>query len=227
MTAPGQMPAELASLRQRVGLTMGGRGPVDGNVARRSRLVGLMKVALPIVAMALAGLVLAWPQFAKKAGFLINFADVEVSDGGLTMHKARFRGADRSGQPFFVTADSANQEIGGEKLVTLDQVAADMTRRDGNWLSLTADTGVFNQAAQRLVLQGNVNVFSDRGFEMHGDSADIDMKNGTIATDDKVWGQGPLGTLTAGNMRVYDKGARVVFEGRVKTVLTPAKGRIG
>lgn len=215
------------SVRERVGWTLTGRGVVAGSEAKRSRLVGLMKIALPIAAMSLAGLVLAWPQFARKAGFLINFADVDVRDGTLTMHKARFRGADKSGQPFLVTAENANQEMTGEKLILLDQVAADMTRRDGNWVSLTADTGVYNQSSERLVLNGNVNVFSDSGFEMHGSVAEIEMKAGTIVSNDHVWGQGPLGTLTAGNMKVYDKGARVVFEGRVKTVLHPQKGRVG
>jgi len=187
---------------------------------RRSRFVGLMKVMLPVLAVALFGVVLAWPQIVRRAdGFRISFASVEEQDGSLTMEKARYRGTDAKGQPFLVTADSAIQATGDAKQIVLDQVTADITLNGGTWITLQSRTGLYEQEMQRLTLEGNVNLFTDHGYEFHGHLAEIDLREGTIASDQKVWGQGPLGRLQANGMRVAEKGNRILFTGGVKTTL--------
>jgi lipopolysaccharide export system protein LptC len=200
---------------------------IESRDARRSRFVGLMKVVLPLAAVALAGVVIAWPQFVKKAGFMITVANMEVEDGGVAMHNARYRGTDRHGQPFYVTAEAATQQADSDKQVLLDKVMADISRSGGEWFNVSADSGVFNPKANQLLLLGNVGVYSDRGYELHGNSAELDIKAGMVTSDEKVWGHGPLGSIRAGNMQVFDKGQRVVFGGRVTTVLTPPKGGAG
>lgn len=195
--------------------------------ARRSRFVGLMKVALPLFGMILLALVIAWPQIYKRdGGFSLSFADVDVGDGGLAMMKARFRGVDSQNRPYYVTADTATQEPGDMKLIALDRVTADLTLSDGSWVGLSANTGLYNQREQTLMLRGDIAVFSDKGYEFHGDTAEVDMNAGSVVTDDKVRGQGPLGLLYADSMRIWDKGARYEFIGRVRTTIHPG-GRRG
>jgi lipopolysaccharide export system protein LptC len=190
--------------------------------ARRSRFVGLMKVALPLFGVVLLAVVIAWPQiYRRDGGFSLSFADVDVGDGGLAMMKARFRGVDGQNRPFFVTADTATQEPGDMKLIALDRVAADLTLSDGSWVGLSAKTGLYNQREQTLMLRGDIAVYSDKGYEFHGDTAEVDMKTGSVITDDKVRGQGPLGLLYAESMRIWDKGERYEFIGRVRTTIHP------
>ncbi len=195
---------------------------------RRSRFVGLMKVMLPILGVALFGLVLAWPQIVRRAdGFRISFAKVDEQDGSLTMDKARYRGTDAKGQPFLVTADSATQILGDAKQIILDQVNADITLNGGTWASLQSRTGLYDQTNARLTLEGNVNLFTDQGYEMHGQSAEINLKEGVIVSDSKVAGQGPMGLLRANTMRISDKGNRLLFTGAVKTTLHVKKAAAG
>ena len=212
--------AGRADVRSRVGWNATLLDSIDFRRARKSTFVRTMKVMLPLLAFAILGLVLIWPQLRSRSeGFRLSFANVAPADGGITMQKARYRGTDRNNRPYLVTADVATQEGGAVRQVALDRVAGDITMGDNSWLSLTANTGLFNQDAQTLWLQGDINVFSDRGYEFHGLTADIDLKAGTMATDDKVWGHGPLGQINANAMRVYERGDRVVFTNGVKTLL--------
>ena len=221
-TAPAADAAGRADVRARVGWNATLLDSIDIRRARKSTFVRAMKVMLPLVAFAILGLVLIWPQLRNRAdGFRLSFANVAPSDGGITMQKARYRGTDRNNRPYLVTADVATQEGGAVKQVALDRVAGDITMGDNSWMSLTANTGLLNQDAQTLWLQGDISMFSDRGYEFHGLTADIDLRAGTMATDDKVWGHGPLGQINANAMRVYERGDRVVFTNGVKTLLYP------
>jgi lipopolysaccharide export system protein LptC len=188
----------------------------------RRRFVRFMKFVLPVGAMALVGLIAAWPQLMKRdAGFRLSFSSVDSQEMALVMNNPRFRGSDSSGQPYVVTADRAIQDPNDAKQVTLDKVAADITLNNGGWLSLTANTGVYNNNSRLLTLHGDINVFSDRGYEFHGITAEIDLMTGVMASDDKVWGHASLGSIRANGMRVYDKGKAIVFINGVKTTLYP------
>ncbi len=220
--APAAEPAGRADVRARVGWNATLLESIDFRRARTSTFVRAMKLMLPLGALAILGLVLVWPQLRNRTdGFRLSFANVAPSDGGITMQKARYHGTDRNNRPYLVTADVATQEGGALKQVTLDRVTGDITMGDNSWMSLIANTGLLNQNAQTLWLQGDISIFSDRGYEFHGLTADIDLKAGTLATDDRVWGHGPLGQINANAMRVYDRGDRVVFTNGVKTVLYP------
>ncbi len=195
---------------------------IDSARARRSRFVGAMRVALPLLALAVVVLVAIWPQFGRRQeGFRLLFSQLNVAQEALTMSNARYRGTDSRNQPFSITAETATQDPRNAKLIALDKLTADMTLEDGSWLSMSADSGLYEQDAQRLTLQGNVNIFSDRGYEFHALTAEIDLAAGSVASDERVWGQGPLGLLRANGLRVFDKGARIRFIEGVHTTLFP------
>ncbi len=193
---------------------------VLSGLSRRRRFVRFMKFILPALALAILTTVFVWPQVSKR-GIPIGIMSVESENAALVMNNPRYRGSDADGQPYVVTADRAIQDPQDDKQVTLDRVQADFSMNDGQWWSLTSDTGVYNGNSQLLHLFGNIAVFGDKGYEMHGHSAEVDMKTKIISSDDKVWGQTTMGTINANGLRVYDKGRVVVFINGVKTKIFP------
>lgn len=193
-----------------------------GQLGSRRGFVRFMKFVLPVGAVALVGLIAAWPQLSKRDGrFGLTFSSVNTEEMALVMNNPRYRGSDNQGQPFVITADRATQDPDDAKQVTLDRVAADITLSSGAWVSLSANSGLFNNATQLLTLHGDINVYSDRGYEFHGINAEVDLTTGVIASDDKVWGHAALGSIRANGMRVYDRGKAIVFINGVKTTLYP------
>ncbi|MFN4309206.1 MAG: LPS export ABC transporter periplasmic protein LptC [Ferrovibrio sp.] len=195
-------------------------------LTRRRRFVRFMKFILPLIALGTVAAVIAWPQLSRKHNVLpLTFNDVDSANAALVMSNPRYRGNDSSGQPYVVTADRAVQDPQDDKQVTLDRVQADITMVNGEWWSLTADTGLYQGSLQLLDLYGNIAVFGDKGYEMHGHSAEINLETKVISSDEKVWGHAALGKINANGMRIYDSGQRIVFINGVKTTIFPREQR--
>lgn len=195
-------------------------------LTRRRRFVQFMKFILPLIALGTIAVVIAWPQLSRKHHMLpLTFSNVDSANAALVMNNPRYRGTDANGQPYIVTADRAVQDPQDDKQVTLDRVQADLTMHNGEWWSLTADTGLYQGNAQLLDLFGNIAVFGDKGYEMHGHSAEINLATKVVSSDEKVWGHSALGKINANGMRIYDKGQRVVFINGVKTTIFPREQR--
>ncbi len=194
---------------------------------RYTRFVGMMRWLLVFGAAALAASLILWPYLHAPGGgeeFLLDEATgIELKDGRPTMINARFLATDDQGQPYTITAELAWQEQGVEEIVFMETLEGDILLRSGLWMSLSADRGVFDQIEQLLILESNIDLFSDAGYELHTDSAQIDLAAGTAQGDMDVEGQGPSGLLTAAGFEILQSGDRIRFTGPVHMTLYPGE----
>jgi lipopolysaccharide export system protein LptC len=206
------------ALAPRLGAT---RQPFAGR--RYSRFVYLTKLALPIVACALLLLVAVWPRLQNVFERThIPAPRIDVSEAGdLHMAKARYTGLDRNNRPFTITAELARQKPDLQGLITLEKPKGDLTTAAGNWLELSANTGLYQQQSQLLDLFGQVALFQDKGNEFHSTTAHIDMAAGTAEGDDPTTGQGPFGNVTADGFRILDRGDTIIFKGHATLEIEP------
>jgi lipopolysaccharide export system protein LptC len=204
------------------------RGPTRLQLADRrySRFVYRAKLGLPVAAVALLLLVVAWPRLEatfESVRFALPRLDLSEARE-LHMVKARFTGIDRENRPFVVTAEVARQQPKLDGLITLEQPKGDLTTASGNWLELSSDTGLYQTQPQLLDLFGNVALFQDKGNEFHSSSAHLNMDAGTAEGDDPITGQGPFGNVAAQGFRILDHGATMIFTGHATLNLQPRAG---
>lgn len=201
----------------------GSAAKLEQRVGSYSRFVTLMKIFLPAGALALAGLVVLWPQVQDSdKGFRLGDTSGSLQEAdNLRMVNARFTGLNKKTLPYTVTAPLAVQDNPEADEIELSSPKTDITLKDGSWLALTADKGRYLQSRQTLDLSGMVNLFHDSGYEFHSTRAYIDLAAGTAHGDDPVTGQGPFGELTAEGFRVIDKGKSIHFTGTAKLVIYP------
>ena len=186
-----------------------------------SLFVGFLKVLLPALAAGLILLVIAWPQFRSledSVGIDISGLSLDQADN-LTMLNARYQGRDDNNQLFNITADKASQATGGDDLIVLEQLKADLFTDSGSWLAITASSGQYRRRANMLDLAGAVSLYHDDGFEMHTESAHVDLEAGTATGSDPVQAQGPFGLLNAEGFSVVDRGQRIIFFGKSRLIL--------
>ena len=201
---------------------------VSVNMRRRhslfySHFVSLLKVVLPATAVALALLVLFWPQLNPLDNrFRLRPVQVSIDDlENLRMVSPRFVGTDERNQPFSITADQATQEAGGSDVTALANPKGDLTLNNGSWIALTANDGLYHKQTRTLDLWNQVNVFHDAGYEIKTKSAQADLAQGNVSGDDPVEGQGPDSQLRGQGFRIYDKGARLAVTGKSRLLLYP------
>jgi lipopolysaccharide export system protein LptC len=190
-----------------------------------SRLVRIFKILLPLVAAAILGLLAVWPRLAgHDERFQLGFGSFEREIDNLSMVNPRFFGLDRNNRPFAVTGDVATQADREGSSVTIESPRADIALRDGAGVLLNADLGYYRQKEQILDLVGGVDLYHERGFEMHTSSARVDMKGSMAWGDAPVEGQGSFGTITSQGFRVTEDGKIVHFTGKSHLVLE-SKGK--
>lgn len=191
---------------------------------RYSRFVGLMKVALPVAALALIAAVVAWPGGdASRPGALpISFANIKIDPTGLTMKSPRFVGVDNQGQAYTVTADEAVQDKADAERVDLTNPEAEITLTDRGWFHLQSQTGVIHPKTSIIDLHGDVSLYSSEGWEAHGTAVTANMEEGTARSDQPVTGQGPAGTLSADRFEAWNGGHNLRFLGNVRMTVMPS-----
>jgi lipopolysaccharide export system protein LptC len=135
---------------------------------------------------------------------------------------AQYHGVDQHGQPYTLTADSADEQ--GSDEVKLTAPEGDMVLKSGAWLMLKSAMGLFHQKAQLLGLTGDVTLYRNDGTIMTVAAADIDLRGGNAQSRLPVQVQGPFGTLNAANgFKLTDRGADIVFNGPIAMTLTQVK----
>jgi len=174
-----------------------------------------MKVMLPALAAAIVLVLIAWPQLVPdEREFRLSVSELAPDEvDNLTMVNPRYRSRDAENRPFTVTAERAVQESSGADEVKLSAPQADMDLKNGNWVSVTAEQGLYDREREYLELENQVRLFHDRGFQFETPRANIDLKAGTAHSDTPVTGHGPEGQINSQGFRILDKGARIIFTG--------------
>lgn len=189
--------------RDRIDWSARTRGSI-GDAARYTRFVTIMKRALPLAAGAILAAVIAYSmqprQPAQKLPF--TFESIGRIDNDLAMIKPRLTGKDSDGNPFVITADSAIQDGNNVRRARLKNIEADLTMKDGRWLTITAPSGFVDTEAHKLWLGGAIALFSDDGNELHTTQAFVDLARGFVTGDHTITGQGPQGTVRADRFRM-------------------------
>ncbi len=217
-------PATRQPAKRLVGLVAGRAGKSLSRIGRYSAFVGVMRFALPLVAVLLLGLVVVWPLVSgREEGFRVTYSERVQQDGSLKMLNARYIGTDSEGQPYTITAEEAIPSAADAAIVTLKNLKADMFNKDGSWSLIAAREGLYNRLPATLDLAGDVAIHSDRGDELRTQSAHIEINEGRADGDQPISGQGPLGLIEGTGFSTVDRGANILIRGPVKVTVFPKR----
>ena len=182
---------------------------------RHSRLVRLLRVGIPIGALASFVAFIVFP-------FINPFRDAGVSVGAIrmdgtrvTMENPRLAGHRKDNKPYEVTAASAIQDIRVPNVIELAGIKARLVNADNSVLNLTANSAIFDTQKEQLQLKGDVRLRMGEGQEAQLRSADVDFKAGTVRSREAVTVRLPDMSVAADSLDVVDNGASVAFIGRV------------
>lgn len=186
-----------------------------------SGLVRLLKISLPLAALALVVAVFVAPR--DQVEFDFGDFDLDFEDG-LRLEEPRFSGADASGRPFTIIADWALPDSPDPERIDLGPVRGEAALADGGGLRLAAGGGVILPKARRLVLDQVVSIETTDGWRLAAPRAEADLEGRTVETDGPVSGEGPGAEIAAGAMRAARRaeGDYIWFEDGVRLRIDPA-----
>jgi lipopolysaccharide export system protein LptC len=216
----------------RVLVTAGGPGRswrgASRRPRRRSRLLDVLRILLPVLALILVGLVLAWPQIMPGPANITvpTFVpgDADQPDR-LRMDSPRYAGQTGRERPYEVTARSASLDPLEADIVHLDRPAADVALGEDGDVHLEAQSGTYHRDTEKLMLDGGIEVVTSTGYRFVTPSARVDLAQGRVRGWRPIEGAGPAGTLSADRFEITDAGEVLRFDGRVKVTVLPPAGR--
>jgi lipopolysaccharide export system protein LptC len=190
---------------------------------RRSGRVRLLRLTILIGglgAIAATLVITFFNPFATKLGSL-GFNALSVEGTKVVMERPRLAGFRSDGQPYLLTAERALQDIKQPTMVQLRKVDGEIGATGGEATHLAADTGVYDNLAERMELSGNVRIKNGR-FTVLLRTARFDFKSGAYGSDDRVEVQGDDGTtIFADRASAINHGQELTFEGHVRTNIVP------
>lgn len=196
-----------------------------------SRLVGYLKIALPLLAIALLSTVFLVQQEDEiTGGIVFTQSDRDTVRDGLTMHNPKFSGVNLKGDRFYVEAERATPDGAEPKEVALKGVDGRTDYVSGLSIFLSAARGTAYIPEQKVRLEGGLTIRTSDGYEGVTDAGVAGLKTGSFVSDGPVTLTGPTGTIEAGSLRIEtlkepkDNSENQVFwfEKDVKLVFQPS-----
>ena len=190
----------------------------------RSRRVQLLRRLLPIAIVVLAGGTISWIVLRSV------ISDVERKAGTtreVTLENSRFLGQDAQGRSFVVGFERAVRDADTGRFRLIGP-ALRLNLGGRKVTTLTADGGVYDEAAHTVTIGPNVRISDGgSGCPLVTPEAVVATETGIVTGSKGVQGSGPLGTVSASSYAIYEQGERVVFSGsgdnKVRGTINPAR----
>jgi lipopolysaccharide export system protein LptC len=189
-----------------------------------TRVVGWLKVALPLMALAiLSTLFLVADRIDPEDA--LPYAEVDVEDLAREprMTAPRFAGTTSDGGALTLTADEARPEAEGTA-AEAQGLRLELATPDGGRTELRAVTAVMDETARQVVLSGGVTVTTDTGYRLETAEVAAKLDRSSLQSGGEVRATGPAGEITSGGMTlsqdnqtpgdyllIFNKGVRLVY----------------
>lgn len=189
---------------------------------RHSQQVRILKILLPVSALAVVVGFVSASWLDRPAEAPVNVDSAAYSEGKLVMANPKLEGLTGDNLPYTMTAGRAVQDSLASGLFQLDDIDATLPIGGDIWASVDASGAVFDRDANTIRFDTGVQLTTTDGLVAKFKSALIDVGNGGLTTGEPVEIRLAAGTqVAADSMVVLENGKILIFEGRVRMAVNP------
>lgn len=187
---------------------------------RETRLarVKILRRALPGLAAGLVLICAAQLILGARPGP----APAADQDGEAKMLSPRFAGQTRDGRSFAIIGKDGMRAEGDTGGIQISEPVLTLKTANGRTQTMTAKSGLYDEAARILLLTGDVRMDNGSGTRFASSEARIDTRKGTVSGQKGLRVEGASGDVQSGTYSADDQGDRVILKGGVRGRLNPA-----
>ncbi len=190
----------------------------------RSRYVAILKIALPLAALALMSTVFLLARAPLPSGD-IPYAEIEEIAREPRVSGAQVAGVATDGSVIEVIAGRARPD---GALISIDDLRANIVSVEGVEIAIRAGDGEVDNDAQVARLFGLTRISTSNGYEMETTGLSANIASGRVESDGALEVRTPFGDLTAGKLVIEtpnaEAGQRMLFQEGVRLVYDPKQG---
>jgi lipopolysaccharide export system protein LptC len=192
-----------------------------------SRIVAILKVGLPLLALAMLGsLFLFTDQEAPQGELAFSPADLAELAAGMEVLNPVLSGTTDANDAFRFSAAVVVPDAAPPTRAQAREITGRMSFVGGPEVDLAAEAADLDLETRTLALEGNVRVTTSTDYRLEAVRMQADLRGGILRAEDAVTAAGPMGTITARRLEVRpdpdNGGSRLfLFEGAVRLVYDP------
>ncbi len=184
------------------------------SAGRHSRFVRVLRIVLPVAVVLAIGayVVLTYYNPMEALARLPSVSGkLGVQGSKITMESPKIAGIGRNQRGYQLTAETAVQDITKPDQLELKNLRADIEMADTDILVVTAKTGTYHTKLDKVTLREHVVFTTAQGLNAKMREAVVDMKKGTLQSDQAVDFKLPSGRVQANGVEIEDSGELVRF----------------
>ena len=192
-------------------------------MALHSRVVFLLKIALPSVAALFLGAIFIVPRVMDEVKQIkIGMPSLDTtSDVSFYMDDGRFYGQGDDGSVFSVNTENFKENRADSSML-FNKINGKIFFKNGNWIELITDKGNYKKQSDLFFMDGNIVITDSDDNRMLTDEAVVNVKNMS------VFGRKPVKAITSfgvidGEGFDFKRDEKYVFTGKISGKIDTAK----
>ena len=186
--------------------------------SRHSRIVFILKAALPSAAALFLGLMLLAPEFDRLKKIKIDMPRLDSADKiSFTMDNGTFYGQGNDGMVFSLSIGNF-KENRIDNIIMFSTITGKVFLKDASWLDIKTTEGRYAKEDRLVTLEGRVELADDQGSRAETSEAAIDLENSEVRGAKPINANTRFGKVS-GEGFVMKRGERYLFTGRVRALV--------
>ena len=191
---------------------------------RHTRFVNAMRLFLPAACFGVAALYAASAMNSKDwDGSIVDLDPRKVLPENLAMNNPTYRGFNKDGGSYFITAKTAKQDFSKPRQVTLNTITGELVDAKKMKTVLEATRGTFDTKSNHLELFDGITITSQDGMSAKLKTASIKTKKKLITSNDPVQVEMATGSIKSNRLQIRQQTREVSFLDDVVARLRPQK----
>ncbi|EIE49879.1 LPS export ABC transporter periplasmic protein LptC [Salipiger aestuarii] len=190
-----------------------------------TRLIGWLKLALPLMALAMLSTIFLLPRRSEPVNTLPVHAGDTPGAAREQIVAPLYTGTTAGGDRLSFTADTVEPLSDGLQQILAHSLVARLDLTDGSRIGLRAQTATIDDANRSADLQGAVRIDSSTGYVIDTERLRSAIDRISAETLAPVSGTGPAGTFTAGKLTIRSDettgDVQLLFTGGVNLIYDP------
>lgn len=191
-----------------------------------SRFVKVMRWGLPIFALIMMGIMLAWPELDDQIKAIpqeevLNAREIAI--GGNELLNPRYETTDAQNNPVNLQAEKAIQSQNNKNIIRLEIPQADFKTKKGEKILVKALQGTYDQSGEKLFLQDNVEITHQSNYVLNAKELRLNIKTQEAFSNQDITITGKDVELKAIGLQGNMNEGTLFFEGPATLTFHPKK----
>jgi len=174
---------------------------------RRTRIIRLLRIGLPLVAVGLlASVFLSGEPRVTDATLTFSEADLKAMHSGLQITSPQLSGASMAGDIYDFSASVVRPDSLDFSVADISELVGSIAYVDGPTVHITSQSAQLNLLTRNMILETGIELRTSDGYRASADRVEVDGDEAIIKALGNVSADGPLGHVEANRMEILSQG---------------------